>query len=246
MNAKRVPLVAGAIAAITLLLASALLVPLAGAEVTAQTTITANFNASTIPAGDVIWFASVLQWVGTSPTATTHVWFSNQTLTFAEPNGTTFTKNVPRGMVNFSTTATSAATVWDSTTFTWKTTVPASYKGDVFVSGFAFYVPTGGLPGSSKVTWSGDLSGDVHLLPSKCLTFNWKWAAAVYTKFTHSNAAIGVKPVDDNKLSSYQNSDHAGTPENFKAYLTSGATGGGGSNYTGSYSGTQGENECKS
>jgi hypothetical protein len=44
--------------------------------------------------------------------------------------------------------------------------------------------------------------------------------------------------VDDNKASQYLNSDHAGTPENFKPYATDGATGGGGSNYTGSYSGT--------
>jgi len=48
----------------------------------------------------------------------------------------------------------------------------------------------------------------------------------------------GVKPVDDNQTSNYQNSDHAGTPESFKASVTGGATGGGGSNYTGSYSPT--------
>jgi len=47
-----------------------------------------------------------------------------------------------------------------------------------------------------------------------------------------------VKPVDDNRASAYQNSDHAGTPENFTPYVVGGATGGGGSNFTGSYSGT--------
>jgi hypothetical protein len=49
---------------------------------------------------------------------------------------------------------------------------------------------------------------------------------------------VGVKPVDDNKASQYQNSDHAGTPENFKQYVIGGAGGGGGSNYTGGNSGT--------
>jgi hypothetical protein len=44
--------------------------------------------------------------------------------------------------------------------------------------------------------------------------------------------------VDDNQASIYKNSDHAGTPENFKASVTGGATGGGGSNFTGSYSAT--------
>jgi len=36
----------------------------------------------------------------------------------------------------------------------------------------------------------------------------------------------------------YKNSDHAGTPENFKTFVVGGATGGGGSNFTGSYSAT--------
>jgi hypothetical protein len=66
----------------------------------------------------------------------------------------------------------------------------------------------------------------------------WQWGAAVYTSFSSDNNAVGVKPVDDNKASQYKNSDHAGTPENFKARVTGGATGGGGANYTGSYSGT--------
>ena len=55
---------------------------------------------------------------------------------------------------------------------------------------------------------------------------------------------IGVKPVDDNHASVYQNSDHAGTPENFKMFVVGGATGGGGSNYTGGYSGTDTEGPC--
>jgi hypothetical protein len=45
--------------------------------------------------------------------------------------------------------------------------------------------------------------------------------------------------VDDNHVSAYQNSDHAGTPEAFLPYVIGGATGGGGSNYTGSLSSTQ-------
>jgi len=68
--------------------------------------------------------------------------------------------------------------------------------------------------------------------------------AAVYDKLSTNYSSLGVKPVDDNKASQYQNSDHAGTPENFKSNamngvtVIGGATGGGGSNYTGGYSGT--------
>jgi hypothetical protein len=62
----------------------------------------------------------------------------------------------------------------------------------------------------------------------------------VYTSFNPNYTALGVKPVDDNDASIYHNSDHAGTPENYKQNVIGGARGGGGSNYTGSYSGTGG------
>jgi hypothetical protein len=76
------------------------------------------------------------------------------------------------------------------------------------------------------------------------VSLQWQWAAAAYTSFNSNNNALGVKPVDDNKASVYKNSDHAGTPENFKSKVTGGATGGGGSNYTGSYSGTVAVGPC--
>jgi hypothetical protein len=60
----------------------------------------------------------------------------------------------------------------------------------------------------------------------------------VYTNFSGDYNALGIKPVDDNHLTQYQNSDHAGTPEAFRKYVIGGAIGGGGSNYTGSYSST--------
>lgn len=214
--------------------------------VSVPSSITSNFNSQSIAAGDVIWFASVVQWVGTSPTVVTHVHFIHQKLTITEPNGTTLTRSVPSGRVEFNPTATSATTTWGTPFFPWETKVPIGYKGDVFLSGFAFFVPAGGLPGGTVVNWSGTFVSDLELLPVKCLDFNWKWSAAVYSNFTHSNSAIGVKPVDDNHLSAYLNSDHAGTPENFKLYLVAGARGGGGSNYTGSYSGTQGRDVCAS
>ena len=213
---------------------------------TISASITAGFNAFTIPSGDVIWFASVIQLTGGTPNASDtdaqglHIHFVHQTLNFSESGGVTFTKYLPDGIVAFSKTATSASTVFDSANDTWYTTVPITYTGDVFISGYAYYVGSGGVPGSTHVTWSG------QFLSSECaFTFNWKFAAAVYTQFAGTQLApnysgVGVKPVDDNKLSTYQNSDHAGTPENFKSDLAQGAMGGGGSNYTGSYSGTVG------
>jgi hypothetical protein len=95
-------------------------------------------------------------------------------------------------------------------------------------------VPASGLPGGIKdVIWQATFSSN-----TSGLTVNWQWGAAVYTNFSTKYNDLGVKPVDDNKASKYKNSDHAGTPEDFKAYVIGGARGGGGSNFTGSYSAT--------
>jgi hypothetical protein len=59
----------------------------------------------------------------------------------------------------------------------------------------------------------------------------------VYSNLGDDLDGLGVKPVDDNHVSSYLNSDHAGTPESFKPLVVPGARGGGGSNYTGGLSG---------
>ena len=110
----------------------------------------------------------------------------------------------------------------------------------MFLSGVALQVP-GGLPGGvSPVTWCGNFSADQTGLKA-----NWQWAAAVYQCFSTDLTQVGVKPVDANNLSIYQNSDHAGTPENFKNCVTGGARGGGGSNWTGSYSATGGVILCQ-
>ena len=51
-------------------------------------------------------------------------------------------------------------------------------------------------------------------------------------QFQHLLQPCGVKPVDANRQN--LNADHAGIPENFKQFVIGGATGGGGTNYTGS------------
>jgi hypothetical protein len=89
------------------------------------------------------------------------------------------------------------------------------------------------------VTWSGVFTSD-----TPGVTLQWQWAAAVYTSFNSDYNALGVKPVDDNHASQYQNGDHAGTPENYKAFVTAGARGNGGANYTGGYSGTLSVTPC--
>jgi hypothetical protein len=121
------------------------------------------------------------------------------------------------------------------------TTVPLDFDKNVFLAGFSFQVPAGWNQNNIPVTWSGQFnSSDPNV------SIQWQWGAAVYTTFSlHPNYnALGIKPVDGNAQNPYPNSDHAGTPENFKAFVTAGARGGGGSNFTGSYSGTASVGRC--
>jgi len=158
--------------------------------------------------------------------------FTNQVITFTS-GGTTYSQPVPDATVTFDPAATAATTTFNTPNNSWMTITPPGTAGNTFLAALAYPVPVA-LPGGVKpVQWSGEFSSD-----TSGVTINWQWAAAVYGAFGADYSSLGVKPTDDNKASVYQNSDHAGTPEAFKSYVVGGATGGGGSNYTGSYSGT--------
>jgi hypothetical protein len=151
-------------------------------------------------------------------------------------NGTLYVVPVPSALVSFVPGVPTATTTYCNGQ--WLTSVPLSgLSGNVFLDGAAFRAPSpAGLPGGIKdVAWQG-----MFFSTTPGLTIQWKWAAAVYhaAAFSADYNALGVKPVDDTNASDYSNSHHAGTPENFTPYVVGGARGGGGSNYTGSYSGT--------
>jgi hypothetical protein len=193
--------------------------------------IASNFNGTAIPAGSTVWFTSAfkINGAGSGPVS---FQFTNDTISFSV-NGTNTTVNAPNAEVTLSPSATTATTTFDTATNTWETTLPMHFSGNGFLDAVALPVPSG-LPGGIKnVTWQGQFSSD-----TSGLNVNWQWAAAVYTTFGTDYNALNVKPTDDNHVSVYQNSDHAGTPEAFLSYVVGGATGGGGSNFTGSLSGT--------
>ena len=200
--------------------------------VTNDVSIASNFNGTAVGAGNYIWFNSVLDVSGLGSSPVT-IRFFNQKVTSAS-----FTLTVPDAVVTFDPLATTATTTFSGGQ--WVTHVPSSgLAGNTFLSGLAYQLP-GNLPGGlNPVTWSGTFVSDTAGVQVK-----WKWAAAAYSHFSSNYNLLGVKPVDDNHASQYQNSDHAGTPENFKAYVIGGARGGGGSNYTGSYSGTKSVTPC--
>jgi hypothetical protein len=197
-----------------------------------HSSIVSNFNGTAIPAGDSLWFNSVTKVSGlpAGQAATVHV--ANQSVTFLV-DGVPTTVPVPDTTITFNpATPASAAT----TTYTgaWTTSAPAQVSGNVFLSGVSFQVPASGIAGGSAktITWQGDFWSN-----TPGLKLNWQWSAAVYTNLSSDPAALGVKPTDT-ATAQYANSDHAGTPENYKTFVIGGARGGGGSNFTGSYSAT--------
>lgn len=191
--------------------------------------IASNFNGTPIPGGDFIWFNSNFQvsdGLGSTPGT---VQFTGGTIQFTA-NNQNYQVNVPNSTITFSPTFTCASTSFSGGS--WQVKVPISGNDEVFLSGLAYQVPAGGFPGGIKnVTWSGTFNTD-----RPGLKMQWKWAAAVYSRFPDA-AAPAAKPTHSSACA-YPNSDHAGTPESDKSFVIGGASGGGGSNWTGSWSGT--------
>jgi hypothetical protein len=125
---------------------------------------------------------------------------------------------------------TASTATYNVSTGTWMVTVPASYTGNVFLSGVAYQATAAIAAGLSNVTWTGSFSADTAGVQA-----TWAWGAAVYTSFSPTLTALGVKPVDNSTASAYADAYPAGTPENFLSYVTSGGTGPGGKAYTGTY-----------
>jgi uncharacterized delta-60 repeat protein len=197
-----------------------------------HTAITSNFNGTDILAGNTIWFNQVAAVSGIDRTNGTTIWYRNVSITF---NAVTLT--LPDTVLTYSPAATAATTVFDAAANAWRTTVPVSQAGNVFLSGYAYLVPQLINGGSvSSITWSGDFYSS-----TAGVSVNTKWASAVYNTIQYPNLfldlnAIGVLAADG--------ADHAGTPEGvvsgvvIKRQVIGGARGGGGSNYTGGYSGS--------
>jgi hypothetical protein len=154
---------------------------------------------------------------------------TNSRITFTA-NSQQYTLVVPNSRIRFDAAVTSASTQFLNGV--WETAVPRSYTGYVFMGGLAYQVPSN-LPGNiSNVRWTATISVDkVGVRPT------WKWAAAVYTTFA-AHSGLNIKPKNGSTQNPYPNNDNAGTPENFKSSLVSGARGTGGTNYTGTYSST--------
>jgi hypothetical protein len=201
----------------------------------ASSAISSGFNGTSINTANYIWFNANFNASGIAATGTT-IFFKNSVITIASAQGN-FTYAVPDGRVVFSRSATCATTTFNSSG--WVTTVPLAGSDEILLSALGIKAPAD-LKAAS-VTWSGYFSAS-----TPGVSISWKWGAAVYTKdMTQAqNNALGVKPTHTGACL-YNNSDHAGTPENMKTYVIGGARGGGGSNWTGSWSGTASAKLCQ-
>lgn len=205
-----------------------------------------NFNGTSISSGSFIWFNANFTASGIPSTGAT-LFFQSSTIQFTTSTQT-FTLAVPNAQITFSPTATCASTSFDTLTNTWMTTVPVGGCDEIFLTGLAFPVP-GNFGGTAKgnVTWDGSFSSNVSGVSA-----HWKWGAAVYSTFTTDYNALQIKPSHCATCAGFNGSDHAGTPEGvdtstgqpFKKYVIGGARGGGGSNFTGSWSGTVSVSIC--
>jgi hypothetical protein len=209
--------------------------------------IASNFNGTPIDGGRYIWFNANFSASGI-PSSGATIDFTNSTITFTADQ--IYTVAVPNAQITFSPSAVCSSTTFDTANNKWITTVPISGSDEIFLSGVAFPVPASFVDSGGRVqgpvVWNGGFNSDIS-----GISVGWKWGAAVYTAFTTDYNTLGVKPTHT-ATCLYNNSDHAGTPEGvdatsgkaFKAFVVGGARGGGGSNWTGSWSGTQGVSVC--
>lgn len=193
--------------------------------------ISSNFNGTPIPAGDFIWFNSHFKVIGLNPTVTTNIVLTNSQVVF--DNGGPQTVTIPDAIITFDPNTTCGSTAFSFDT--WQTSSPSVKPSDeIFLSGVGYLVPAGGLPGGiNPVTWEGHFYAD-----QPGIIVQWQWSAAVYSSDMSDENSLGVKAAHQNDCT-YINGDHAGTPENKRAFVVGGARGGGGSNFTGSNSATR-------
>lgn len=188
-----------------------------------------SWNGFTAPAGSVVWTHAHISNPKNVPTNTiTTVDFTGVSLVV---NSTTYA--LPNGQIVFNP-ATSTPTTVVNADGSWTTTVNPSFNSDIFFDGQAIPVDSNLENGGHGNTGS-TLSFSTNSSDSS-LSFQWQWSAAVYTSWP-GNAAANIEPVHA-KL-------QAGAPQNtaVEADLIQGPRGGGGSNFTGSWSGT-GQGTC--
>jgi hypothetical protein len=207
----------------------------------ATSTVSKSFTSTSIAAGNTLWFSSEFTVTGLANTGTAdvHVRLVNSSITLTPKSGSPIKIAVPNALITFSSSVTdaTATTTYDSTNNMWVTTVGKATASQYFLTALPFTVPATPALAGATFSWTGTFLDDSTAINVS----SWAGGAAVYTGagFPASTPfnSIGVKPVDGS-TNQYPNTDKAGSPENFKAFLVAGGLGTGGTAYTGGYTST--------
>lgn len=182
---------------------------------------TQDFNSTPIKINNTIWFASVFT-IGDKSRAR-RLLMEDSTIQFSTKNRT-YTIKTPAMELNLARHR--AVRLDFSWPQKWHLDAPLAARGKAFLNGVPFRVERyigGGIKG---VTWSAKFYSD---RPEQ---IEWRWGAAVYSKFSNRPKSLDVKPLRDSGYRPH-NDDAAGSPENFKDWLVAGGTGMGGTQYRG-------------
>ncbi|HWD92909.1 MAG TPA: hypothetical protein VG938_11240 [Verrucomicrobiae bacterium] len=183
-----------------------------------------SWNKFNIPSGTspVVWVHAHLNGISGIPKiGVTTVQFVGVSITL---DGTSYP--MPDGVITFNPSAPATPT----TTYTggkWQTTInPNNLSDEMFFTGAAIPV-TSAIANGAKATLTFTSLSSVA-----GISYSWQWSAAVFTFWPSDWNQAMIQP--------YHKGDHAGTPENttVQKSLIQGPRGGGGSNFTGSWSAT--------
>ena len=163
-----------------------------------------------------------------------YVWFTAANVVLGGITASWKLAVVPDGIIIATNAVTQPTTVYDTVAGLWVTEVPLAYSSsDIFISGAILTSTTGFTAGSGKDTVvTGQFYSDISGFSS-----SWFYGLACYQP-NFDYTSIGL--VDAIATGGVQ----AGTPVAQESEVVAGGSGGGGSNFTGSYSATDSYTAC--
>jgi len=197
--------------------------------VTISNTSWNSFNLPKSGSNPVVWVNGHIGTPSGIPNRKSTVLFTGGVFTLTNATGTT-SYSVPDALLTFDPAASGTTTQFVNGR--WETTVnPGSLSDEIFFSGLAIPM-TADVAAGAKATWSFTV-----LSQDPALSFPWQWSASAYTSWPADWNQALIRP--------YHDSHHAGTPLSsaVQTSLIQGPRGGGGSNFTGSWSAT-GNGSC--
>ena len=195
-----------------------------------------NFNSSPNTSATTLWVNIHIKLNGELTSNGDYLTFYGGNISLSGVTASWTTASIPTGKILADNTVSTPITYYDVPANTWITKVPLSYSSsELFISGGVITSTTGYTTASGK---QDVLTG--YLYSNKVTSTSWFYGLAAYQPtFIYSDvAASGI-------VTAIQTSGlHSGVPTNQEANLVMGGSGGGGSNYTGSFSSTDNVTVC--